>query len=138
MGRIQVTMTNFMCRALTLLVVLCITTMSFAKSARYLVLVGTYTSMDGKDTGSKGIYAYRFNGSSGKLAPIGVAAETVNPSFLVVAPNKRFVYAVNELQKYKDEASGGVTSFALDRRTGKLTQLNEVASRGADPCYISF
>jgi 6-phosphogluconolactonase len=70
--------------------------------------------------------------------PNGVAAETVNPSFLVVAPNKKFVYAVNELQKYKGEASGGVTAFALDRKTGTLTELDEVASRGADPCYISF
>lgn len=131
-------MTNLICRILSLIVVLCIATASFARSARYLVLVGTYTTMDGKDTGSKGIYGYRFNESSGKLAPLGVAAETVNPSFLVVAPNERFVYAVNELQNYKDEASGGVTAFALDRKTGKLTQLNEVASRGADPCYISF
>jgi 6-phosphogluconolactonase len=105
---------------------------------KYVLLVGTYTAMDGKDTGSKGIYSYQFDESSGKLGPAGVAAETVNPSFLVVAPNKKFVYAVNELQKYKGETSGGVTAFALDRKTGKLRELNEVASRGADPCYISF
>jgi 6-phosphogluconolactonase len=105
---------------------------------KYLLFVGTYTAMNGKDTGSKGIYSYQFDESSGKLGPAGVAAETVNPSFLVVAPNKKFLYAVNELQKYKGEASGGVTAFALDRKTGKLTELNEVASRGADPCYISF
>jgi 6-phosphogluconolactonase len=105
---------------------------------KYLLFVGTYTAMDGKDTGSKGIYSYHFDESSGKLGPAGVAAETINPSFLVVAPNKKFVYAVNELQKYKGEASGGVTAFALDRETGKLRELDEVASRGADPCYISF
>src|ERR1700759_5382455 len=70
---------------------------------KYLLFVGTYTAADGKDTGSKGIYSYRFNGSSGKVVPTGVAAETVNPSFLVAAPNKRFVYAVNELQKYEGE-----------------------------------
>ncbi|HZR64675.1 MAG TPA: lactonase family protein [Terriglobales bacterium] len=114
------------------------TGLAFAKSVRYLVLVGTYTTMDGKDTGSKGIYAYRFNESSGKLAPRGVAAETANPSFLAVARNKKFVYAVNELQNYGGGSSGGVTAFALDRASGKLRQLNEVASRGADPCYISF
>jgi len=105
---------------------------------KYLLFVGTYTSADGKDTGSKGIYSYRFDESSGKLVPAGVAAETVNPSFLVVAPNKKFIYAVNELQKYKGEASGGVTAFALDRESGKLRELDEVVSRGADPCYISF
>ena len=45
---------------------------------------------------------------------------------------------MNELTKYKDAASGAVTAYAIDRKTGKLTYLNETASRGADPCYISF
>ena len=42
-----------------------------------LVFIGTYTR-----GGSKGIYSYRFNPSSGKLTEIGVAAEVQNPSFL--------------------------------------------------------
>ena len=105
---------------------------------KYLLFVGTYTNSEGKDTGSKGIYSYDFDEASGKLKPLGVAAETANPSFLAVAPVNKFLYAVNELQKYQGAASGGVTAFALDRKTGKLTQLDEVASHGADPCYISF
>jgi 6-phosphogluconolactonase len=105
---------------------------------KYLLFVGTYTNSDSKGTGSKGIYSYDYDEASGKLAPLGLAAETTNPSFLAVAPGNKFLYAVNELQKYQDQASGGVTAFALDRKTGKLTQLDEVASRGADPCYISF
>jgi 6-phosphogluconolactonase len=122
------------------LIQICFVLPGFAQghAHKYLLFVGTYSAMDGKDTGSKGIYSYQFDESSGKLAPAGVAAETINPSFLVVAPNKKFVYAVNELQKYKGEASGGVTGFALDRKTGKLRELDQVASRGADPCYISF
>ncbi len=45
---------------------------------------------------------------------------------------------MNELEKYQGEASGGVSAFRIDRETGKLAFLNEVASRGTDPCYISF
>lgn len=118
----------------------CVPLPCFAQSRgqRYTVFVGTYTNMNGKDTGSKGIYAYRFDEDSGKLAPIGVAAETTNPSFLTVAAGDKFLYAVNELQHYKGESSGGVTAFALDRHTGKLSELDEVASHGADPCYISL
>jgi 6-phosphogluconolactonase len=52
-------------------------------------------------------------------------------------PNGRFLYAVNEVGNYKGPNSGGVSAFAIDRATGKLTLLNEVASRGADPCYIT-
>jgi 6-phosphogluconolactonase len=48
------------------------------------------------------------------------------------------LYAVNETQQYKGQASGAVTAFRIHRETGKLTELNEVASRGADPCYISL
>jgi 6-phosphogluconolactonase len=106
-------------------------------SGKYILFVGTYT----KD-GSQGIYSYRFDERSGRLEPLGLAAKTANPSFLAVSPRSRFLYAVNELRDYKGASSGGVTAFAIDlkgrRKTGKLTQLNEVASSGADPCYISF
>lgn len=122
--------------ALFLLFIAC--NVAYAKSGHYLVFVGTYTHDQGKDSGSKGIYAYRFDEASGKLTPLGLAAATENPSFLAAAPSGNFLYAVNELQKYQGQSSGGVTAFGLDRKTGKLTQLDEVASHGADPCYISF
>ena len=102
---------------------------------QYLVYVGTYTE---QGTNSKGIYAYRFNADTGQIASVGVAAETVNPSFLAIHPNHRFLYAVNEVTKYKGESSGAVSAFAIDRDSGKLTLLNEVPSRGADPCYITL
>jgi 6-phosphogluconolactonase len=42
---------------------------------------------------------------------------------------------VNEISKYEGRSSGGVSAFAIDRGTGKLTFLNEVPSRGAGPCH---
>lgn len=101
----------------------------------YLLFVGTYTNTK---AGSKGIYAYRYNASSGQLTSLGVAAETENPSYLAVDPTHRFLYAVNELQEYQGAKSRAVTAFAIDRKTGKLSKLNEVASRGEDPCYVSL
>jgi len=108
---------------------------SFAASShgKFLMYVGTYTSKD-----SKGIYAYRFDADSGQVSSLGLAAETENPSFIVIHPNGRYLYAVNEIQKYQGKDSGIVSAFAIDRDTGKLTLLNQVASRGADPCYVSF
>jgi len=44
---------------------------------------------------------------------------------------------VNEVGNYKGPNSGGVSAFSVDHATGKLTFLNEVPSRGADPCYIT-
>ncbi len=103
------------------------------RSKNYLLYIGTYTT-----GGSQGIYVYRYNSRSGQLISLGLAAKTANPSFLAVAPNHKFLYAVNELQSYKGEKSGAVTAFAIDHKTGDLTELNEVASRGEDPCYISL
>lgn len=98
----------------------------------YILYVGTYTTGD-----SKGIYAYRYDAESGKLQSLGLAAATENPSFLAVDANNEHLYAVNETGNFKD-TSGGVTAFSIDRKTAKLSQLNEVASGGADPCYISL
>jgi len=106
--------------------------------SKYLLFVGTYTEKE-----SKGIYAYRFDAASSELTPLGIAAEASNPSFLAIDPSHRFLYAVNEVEKYKDANSGVVSAFAIDRQkgdrqTGKVQLLNAVASRGADPCYIAF
>jgi 6-phosphogluconolactonase len=101
---------------------------------KYLFYVGTYTEEGSK---SKGIYAYRYDAATSEITPLGLAAETTNPSFVAFSPNGRFLYAVNEVGNYKGPNSGGVSAFSIDRATGKLTFLNEVASRGADPCYIT-
>ena len=106
-----------------------------ASHKKYFAYVGTYTAEAGST--SKGIYGYRFDSETGELSSIGVAAETTNPSFLAVHPNHRFLYAVNETGNYQGQKSGAVSAFSIDHATGKLTLLNEVASKGADPCYIT-
>src|ERR1700689_1999283 len=118
-------------RCLQLLLLLSLVTVSAAQvpaKSDYLLFVGTYT---GKE--SKGIYAYRFDAASHELTPLGVAAETTNPSFLAIDPTRRFLYAVNEIQNYKGASTGAVSAFAINRQSGKLSLLNQVASRGADP-----
>jgi 6-phosphogluconolactonase len=119
---------------LSLLLALCAEAASAPQEHKYLVYVGTYTQ---EGSTSKGIYAYRFDPNTTQLTAIGLAAETTNPSFLAVHPNHRFLYAVNEISNYTGEKSGAVSAFAIDPATGKLTLLNQVASKGADPCYIT-
>ena len=118
--------------SLAFLILLTLTTT--AQSGQYLLYVGTYTQ---DKSSSKGIYAYRYDAASQELTSLGLAAETTNPSWVAIHPNGRYLYAVNEIQNYKGPNSGGVSAFSIDRSTGKLTFLNEVSSRGADPCYIT-
>ena len=107
-----------------------------AGKGQYWVYVGTYTGPK-----SKGIYAYRFDASSGRLTSLGAAAESTNPSFLAVDPSHQFLYAVNEVADYQGRQgskTGGVSAFAIDPHTGALTFLNEVASGGPGPCHVSL
>ncbi|HET6179295.1 MAG TPA: lactonase family protein [Candidatus Sulfotelmatobacter sp.] len=120
---------------LTLTFLLALAAMATPAKGKYLFYVGTYTADGSK---SKGIYAYSYDAATAQIAPLGLAAETTNPSFVDLHPNGRFLYAVNEVGNYKGPNSGGVSAFSVDRATGKLTLLNEVASRGADPCYITL
>jgi 6-phosphogluconolactonase len=118
-----------------LLIAICVEAGAPTKDNKdYFVYIGTYTE---EGSTSKGIYAYRFDSSNEQLTSIGLVAQTTNPSFLAAHPNHRFLYAVNEVGNYQGQKSGGVSAFAIDQATGKLTFLNEVASGGADPCYIT-
>jgi 6-phosphogluconolactonase len=100
----------------------------------YFVYVGTYTS-----AASKGIYGYNFDERTGLLAPSGVAAEVVNPSFVVTDPAHRHLYAVTEMSQRGPDAyktDGYISSFSIDPRTGSLTFLNKVSSGGGGPCHL--
>lgn len=96
-----------------------------------LVYVGTYTRSK-----SKGIYFFKLQTENLEvsqnitLAPFGLAVETSNPSFLEIDAKRRLIFAVNE------NASGTVSAFSIDARTGKLTLLNQRSSMGNGPCHL--
>ncbi len=87
--------------------------------------VGTYTKGN-----SKGVYSYKFHPDTGKFTSFSLAAESSNPSFLAVHPSQRFLYAVNE------NTNGMISAFAIESN-GTLKPLNQVSSKGADPCHLS-
>src|SRR6185369_10230457 len=97
------------------------------------VYAGTFTHTRGK---GKGIYAYWLQTSGMEvsqnitLVPMGLAAETPNPSFLELDIKRRLVFAVNA------DPDGKVSSFAADA-AGKLTPINQVSSKGAGPAHLT-
>ncbi len=98
---------------------------------KFTLYVGTYTT-SGK---SEGIYGYHMD-ATGALTRF-TSIMSVNPSFLTIDRNKRFLYAVNEVGEFFEKPSGAVSAFAIDPATGNLRLLNEQATQGADPCYLS-
>ncbi len=107
-----------------------------------LMYVGTYTESIKFGTGDlfegkgKGIYAFRVDPSTGGLKSLGCTEGVINPSYLAIHPGGTSLYAVNEMKEYEGLESGSVSSFALDRSTGKLMLLNKQPSYGTDPCHV--
>ena len=101
-----------------------------AAHADYFVYFGTYTGAK-----SKGIYASRMS-DDGKLSVPELVAEMTSPSYLVVHPNNKYLYAVGEVAKFKEEKAGAVSAYAINAKTGKLTLLNQQSSGGTGPCHI--
>jgi 6-phosphogluconolactonase len=97
-----------------------------------LVYVGTYTNSKNAPVESKGIYVFGLDSKTGKLEPLGLAGEAKSPSFLAIAPSKKFLYSVSEAS-----GGGGLSAFAIDHKTGKLTLLNEASCQGQGPCHVS-
>ena len=66
-----------------------------------------------------------------------MAPEADNPTFLALAPGGESVFVGNEINHYEGKDSGAVSSFTLDRKSAKLTRVNEVPSLGVGPCHVA-
>ncbi|MFT6783672.1 MAG: 6-phosphogluconolactonase, partial [Saprospiraceae bacterium] len=74
--------------------------------------VGTYTNVKSVEQGgSEGIYHYTID-ESGKLAKIGLAVKSENPSFLAKTTDNKYVVAVNEIDT--NEGNGTVESYQVE------------------------
>jgi 6-phosphogluconolactonase len=109
------------CVALALFAVLLAVVPAGAASQTELVFVGS---------GRKNIETFRLDLASGALTPLGQIAEIGNPSFLSIAPNHKFLYSISE-------GGNGISAFAIDAATGKLTLLNGQPAGGGGPCHVS-
>jgi 6-phosphogluconolactonase len=114
-------------------------------SDRFTLYIGTYTRresfVDGK---AEGFYIYHLDPGSGQLTYAATVAGpgTVNPSYLTLGPDKRCLYAVNEITggntPYGKGPHGTVSAFAVDPATGRLRYLNQQSTHGLAPCYVSI
>ncbi len=121
-----------------------------AQAGDFYLYFGTYTgfkfvshsvTIGVGESHSKGIYVSRFHPATGEVSDPVLAAPIVNPSFLTIHPNHRFLYAVSEdplsLGPPRDHASY-VSAFAIDRATGKLRLLNTIPTGGTSTCHLSM
>ncbi|HTB98878.1 MAG TPA: lactonase family protein [Terracidiphilus sp.] len=96
--------------------------------------VGTYTETSGN---GEGIYLFTMDRATGELRDRKLVAKSPSPSWIVIHPNHRFLYAANEVNDYEGN-SGSISAFSVDAASGDLTLLNVVSSEGAGPAYLSL
>jgi len=94
--------------------------------------VGTYTDAD-----SEGIYLYDFNLKTGGLTNKKLAVKAVNPSFITLSSDKKFMYSVGEVDDFEGAKSGFLNAYSVSK-DGTLTFINKVSSNGAHPCHIQL
>ena len=84
--------------------------------------VGSFTSVQRKARGD-GIHVYRANPATGAWTHIQHIGDLVNPSYLTLSHDQRFLYSVHADEDY-------VTAFALDPAAGQAKLLNRAATGG--------
>ncbi len=100
-----------------------------AHAQQYYLFVGSYNRDKEKD----GVYLYRFNYQTGALQQVAATKGILNPSFLTLSPDGKYIYACSEAQTPN---VGGVSSFAFDSVKETVTLLDRQDSGGDNPAYV--
>jgi 6-phosphogluconolactonase (cycloisomerase 2 family) len=93
----------------------------FPGNAMY-AYVGSFTTAQRRARGD-GIHVYRADPSTGAWTHLNRIAGLVNPSFLALSHDQRFLYSVHGDEDY-------ATAFTLDSATGEAKLLNRAATGG--------
>jgi len=97
------------------------------KTNSHTFYIGTYTNKT-----SEGIYQYSLR-DDGMLTKVGLVAKSENPSFLALSSDRKYLLAVNEIDK---NGSGTVESYLIKDKTLEL--ISSSSSGGAHPCFVAL
>lgn len=92
------------------------------------LFIGTYAPAN-----KNSLFVYKFNTANGEARQISTVSDIENPSFFCISSDRQYLYAVSETHGGE---GGHVVAFHFNKKTGILKKLNEVLSKGDDPCYI--
>ncbi|MEM1122059.1 MAG: lactonase family protein [Bacteroidota bacterium] len=105
---------------------------------RTLLYVGTYTKKEGHVDGkADGIYILEMDRKTGALTALDTIKNTINPSYLTVHPNKKYLYAANELVGDDLKSTGTISAYELDKDGLFSKVLNVAPAAGDAPCHVS-
>lgn len=94
------------------------------------VFLGSYN----RDKSAEAIQVYQLDTLNGNLTKVTSAKNVVNPSYLTVSPNGKYVYACTDT---KTPNAGSISSFEFNPENKSLTFLNSQRSGGENPVYVT-
>jgi 6-phosphogluconolactonase (cycloisomerase 2 family) len=97
---------------------------------RVLAYTGCYTSA-ARNARGDGIHIYGVDAATGAWSHLHHVGGLVNPSFLLMGRENRFLYSVHGDETY-------ATSFAVDPASGNLTVLNQAATGGKNGVHLAL
>ncbi len=102
-----------------------------AATGQVVAYVGAYSDKD-----NNALYIFDLNPGDGTLTRRTVFQDYPSPSSLAIAPNQKFLYAVNEISNFNGTTNGSVSAFAI-QGDGGLKFVNVVSSQGGGPAFLS-
>jgi 6-phosphogluconolactonase len=108
----------------------------------YTFYIGTYTRKeDHVDGKAEGIYIYSFDTETLRFTRLYTQTGIVNPSFLAVSKDRRYLFAVSETDTFRSSESalgtGAVASYRIRHDNNTLELINTVSSEGTYPCHVT-
>ena len=98
-------------------------------SQREFVFFGSYNW----DKASEAVYVYELDTESGKLTKVTSSSDVINPGYITVSNDGKYVYASSDAKM----PSGTVSAFAFDADKKSLTFLNQQKTGGENPVYVN-
>lgn len=98
-------------------------------AASLYAYVGCFTS-EARDARGDGINVYRIDSASGEWHHLQLVPNLINPSFLAMDHERRFLYSAHGDEDY-------ATAFAIDSGSGRLTPIGQQATGGTNGVHLA-
>ncbi|WP_437881010.1 lactonase family protein [Pseudomonas sp. LRF_L74] len=92
--------------------------------------VGSRTTRE-RNARGEGISVFKVDPLAGTLEPVQVVKDLVNPSFLTLSRDGRFLYSVHG-------DISDISAFSIDRSSGRLALINRQSTQGKNPVHLAL
>ena len=114
-----------------LFTLLVITSVACSTQKPSYLYIGSFT----KNVRDSGLYVYKFNPKGCSLKLLQTIHTSINPSFLVISPDKKHLFATTESAM---QQHGSISMFNIHPNTKQVTFINKSSSGARNPAHVNI